>query len=220
MNDYARLFLAGALLCGCSPSPSLESIQQGVGADMGFRRRGRGDMGFDFDMGFRGRPDLGGGHDPDGGLAPCPPTPPGTLSFCYYIGGADSENLATALTLTAGGASCDLTDGVFSVNATATTCTAEFAPTIPTSWGFSSAKPIHLVFSYGIHATVDSVALSATNPAGSMNEIFKVGAVYGSQNQVSVLSSAGAAFTPGFHLLLGGTAKKAGVTLAWISVWQ
>ena len=68
--------------------------------------------------------------------------------------------------------------------------------------------------------TVDSVALSVTNPAGSMTEIFKVGAVYGSQNQVNVLSPAGAAFTPGFKLLLGGPAKKANVTLAWISVGQ
>jgi hypothetical protein len=81
-------------------------------------------------------------------------------------------------------------------------------------------KPIYVGFSYSLRPSVDRANLTILMPAGSGNEAIMVNGIAASANVINLLAPAGAAFAPGFSMALAGSAKKAILTLDWISVWQ
>lgn len=221
--------LLAFLLCGtglaCSPIPELAAVVLASDVDGGDDAAVGGfpprpsDGGFSFD--FPRPSDLGGGGDlgaPDKG--PCPQVFGATASFCYWPSGPGALNLSTALSLAVADMNCDVTMGRLAVNAAGTTCAAEFAKTIPPTWGFSMAKPVRLAFSYSVKMPIDYAILGVNLPSGSMNQALKVSGISGSQNVVNLISPAGTDPAPGFTLALGGAAKKGTVTFDWISISQ
>ena len=205
------IFFAGAaVLVACSPIPDLLfAIQAAPNADMGDMTLVRRPT----DFGPRPTMDLAGGP-------PCPIPFSATASFCYYPGAADPLNLETVLELSPVATGCDLSKNVLSVSSAGVTCTAAFQKSVSSTWNFSPTKPVFLSFSYSLKQPPNTASLSVNMPVGSMNEVFKIGAIAGPQNLVNLYIPAGTMFDPGMSLSLGGMAKKASISLDWILVWQ
>ncbi len=215
MRNALLLFIA-LPAWACSPVPELLFAQQGT--DMG--DMGIGDMSM-----FHGRfPGDGGMHHGPGdmstGMAPCPQPFGATISFCYYPGAPDPQNLNTALEVSPADSNCTLMNSVFSVNAASDVCNADFVSTISSAWGFLSTKPINMAFSYSVKPNTNYETLAIDSTSGMPTEVLRINAVSGNQNTLNLYIPAGTPFTPGFQLNLGGAAKKASLTFNWISLWQ
>jgi hypothetical protein len=223
----AALFLFSGMLVACTPGPDLQSVVQAPPSDGGFIDGG------DIDGGFHRRPPRsdGGFRRPDGGFppppsemgaAPCPPAFGVTSSFCYWPGGTDDLNLATALELSSGSSAtnCTLMATNLSVVTAGATCTAEFTQDATMAWGFSAMKGVHLAFSYSIQGSASSSQLTVDLPSGSTNEVININGVSGQQNVLNLYVPAGTAYTPGFNLTIPSSAKKGSLFFEWISVSQ